>query len=146
MHRSVSLIILQAPVSDREAMLLEAAAITRRNSETDSDSPDGFEQLAHALEFARTHALSSNQASATLSCLMTLHLPTAFPLRAQDSTLWVGNDPEDMFSTDLSVEEMTAQIGHVAIQAGVKSMLVFSGADSMCRRSSSQITQRLHGR
>ena len=37
--------------------------------------------------------------------------------------------PEDMFSTDLSVEEMTAQIGHVAIQAGVKSMLVFSGAD-----------------
>ena len=125
----ISMIVLQAPVSDREAMLLEAAAITSRASGSDKEL-DGFEQLIQALEFARAHATSPDASKHNTlmphDSVFTYGTPVTC---SRFHSLGARMTPEDMFSTDLTVQEMTAQVGHVAIQAGVKSMLVFSGAD-----------------
>lgn len=123
-RQRVSLIVLQAPVSDREAMLLEASRI----SESGPEGVDGFEQLANSLEFALSHAQNPDSKKVLMphDCPFTYQIPVTC---SRFHSLGAKMSSEDMFSTDLSVEEMTAQVGHVAIEAGVRSLLVFSGAD-----------------
>jgi pimeloyl-ACP methyl ester carboxylesterase len=108
-------IVLQAPVSDREAIQLDA-------------KENGLEDdLAKAIKFA-SDAISSGNGKTTL---MRRDTPGTYgvPMTAERYASLTGRmTSEDMFSTDLTDEELIAQLGHLK-SLNVLTCWVLSGKD-----------------
>ena len=108
-------IILQAPVSDREAMQLGASA------------EEDVVRLNRALDHANELVQSGNG-----DRLMARDTPQSFrtPITASRfSSLGGRCTPDDMFSSDLTDEDLKRILGHVSQRKHCRVLAVFSGAD-----------------
>jgi gamma-glutamyltranspeptidase/glutathione hydrolase len=107
-------IVLQAPVSDREAMLLEATA------------SGGVQVLQDAIAFAAEAVGAGNG-----TLLMPRDAPGTYgvPMTAERYLSLSGRmTAEDLFSSDLTDDELRIQNGHV-LECGVDACCVLSGRD-----------------
>eukprot|EP00039_Didymoeca_costata_P005561 m.82484 g.82484 ORF g.82484 m.82484 type:complete len:325 (+) comp12873_c0_seq1:190-1164(+) len=107
-------IILQAPASDRESMVMEV--------ENDGNTT----QFHTAVELATSMCKEGNGQQ-----LLPRDTPCVFktPITAERYLSFAGKmGPDDKFSSDLSDEELLQQVGHIA-DTNARALLVFSGAD-----------------
>ena len=109
-------IVLQAPVSDREASLLEA-------QENRSEKA-----LMASIDIA-TQAVRGGNGS---TVLMARNTPGTYgvPMTAERyHSLNTRMSPEDVFSSDLTEEELQIQLGHIQLLPNVYTCCVLSGND-----------------
>lgn len=122
--------ILQAPCSDREAMMMHIQASAESNA-----TQGVFDQLVH---FARTQPYTEDKSDALLPLNMTskLGLPPD-PLSARRFLSLASPDSpakpseDDLFSSDLSDERLQQTFGMIATQGIMQSklMVLYSGED-----------------